>query len=174
MNGAMIMIDDKDTRPKPTAQQRRFYLGLSEKLTDLYEQEGNYFWKERPWMDDKTYPKPWGVVQNPGWEAEKALLKKKILKVHEELDKLTKEMYPPDVYPEMYGEVEQPSLIEGVAPIKHNTPKPEPKTVENMSKQELEEIFGGRKNPPEIVATTTAGAEILKRFQERRNRTKGY
>lgn len=170
----MIMISDKVERPKPTKQQRNFFLGLSKKLTELYDQEGEYFWKERPWMEDRTYPKPWGLVQNPEWDMEKALLKKKILKVHEELDKLFKEMYPPDIYPEMHGEIEQPSLIEGVAPIKHNTPAPQPKTVENMSMGELEEVFGARKAPPEIVAKTTAGAEILKRFEEQRNRRRGY
>lgn len=168
------MINDKVERPKPTAQQRRFFLGLSGKLTDLYDQEGEYFWKERPWMEDKTYPKPWGIVQNPEWDLERKLLKKKILKIHEELDKLMKQMYPPDIYPEMYGEVEQPSLIEGVEPQKFNTPKPEPKTVEEMSMKDLEEVFGARKSPPEIVAKTTAGAEILKKFEEQRNRRKGY
>ena len=163
-----------DNRPKPTKQQRNLYLGLTQKLTELSEQESEYFWKERPWMEDKTYPKPWTPIENPEWEKEKALLKKKMSKIQEELDKLFKEMYPPDIYPEMHGEIEQPSLIEGVDPIKHNTPKAEPKTVENMSMDELEGIFGARSKPPEIVAKTTAGAEILKRFQEQRNRTKGY
>lgn len=163
-----------DTRPKPTKQQQRLYLGLADKLVALSEQEGEYFWKERPWMDDKTYPKPWNTLENPEWENEKKLLKKKMSKIQEELDRLFKEMYPPDIYPEMHGEIEQPSLIEGVQPIKHNTPKPEPKTVENMTMAELEGIFGARSKPPEIVATTTAGAEILKRFQQERNRTKGY
>lgn len=163
-----------DNRPKPTKQQSKLYLGLTDKLIELQDQESQYFDKERPWMEDRTYPKPWKPIVNPEWEKEKALLKKKMMKVHEELDKLFKEMYPPDIYPEMHGEMEQPSLIEGVEPIKHNTPKAEPKTVENMSVAELEEVFGARKAPPEIVAKTTAGAEILKRFQERRNRSRGY
>ena len=110
----------------------------------------------------------------PEWDKERALIKKKMSKISEELDKLFKEMYPPDIYPEMHGEVEQPALLDGVDPVKHNTPKPEPKTVENMTMAELEGIFGARSKPPEIVATTTAGAEILKRFQSERNRTKGY
>lgn len=163
-----------DTRPKPTKQQMRFYIGLTDKLLELQEQEGEYFWKERPWMQDATHPKPWKPIENPEWEKEKQLIKKKMLKIQEELDKLYKQMYPPDIYPEMHGEVEQPSLIEGVEPIKHNTPKAEPKTVENMSIEELKGVFGARSKPPGIVATTTAGAEILKRFEEQRNRRRGY
>lgn len=161
-----------DTRPKPTRQQRKFFLGLSRRLSELYDEHGEYFWKERPWLEDKTQPV--SIIEKPEWEEEKALLQKKINKTHDELDRLFKEMYPPDIYPELHGATEQQALIEGVAPVLHNVPKAEPKTVENMSMSELEEVFGGRKNPPEIVAKTTAGAEILKQFEQQRNRRRGY
>lgn len=164
-----------DNRPKPTPHQRKLYMGFINKLTELTEQESEFHWKEHPWLEDPTYPKPWDKpITTSQLEAEKKLVKKKISKITEEIDKLFKEMYPPHIYPEMHGQVEQPALVDGVEPQKFNTPSEEPKTVESMSMEELEGIFGARKSPPPIVAKTTAGAEILKQFEARRNRTKGY
>lgn len=167
------MNTDKDT-PKPTKQQRNLFLGLLKKLIELYDQEGEYFWKEYPWMEDRTYPKPWGLVKNPEWDLERRVLRKKIMRIHDELDKLFEEMYPPHLYPEMHGAIEQPALIDGAEPQLYNAPKEEPRAVEDMSMEELEGIFGARKSPPPIVAKTTAGAEILKQFEVRRSRNKKY
>lgn len=163
-----------DTRPKPSKQQMRLYIGLSDKLMALQDEESSYFDKERPWMLDRTYPKPWKPLEKPEWEKEKQLLKKKMLKIHEELDKLFKEMYPPSLYPEMHKVQEQPSLIEGVPSQLYNVPEDAPRTVENMTQKELEEVFGGRSIKEEVIATTPAGAEILKQFQAKFNRRKGY
>lgn len=109
----------QDARPKPTKHQQRLYLGLSRKLIELSDLESEYFWRERPWLEDRDYPKPWTVLTS--WEPEKALLKKKIGKVWEEVVKLRGEMYPPDIYPEKYVGSQQLPLVEGFSPIRYET-----------------------------------------------------
>lgn len=167
------MTPDKvATRPKPTKQQHRLMLGLINRQIQLMDEESEYFWKEHPFLEDPNAEKK--IIEKPEWESEKALIKKKLMKVADEIDRLYKEMYPPQHYPEMHGAVEQQALIAGVEPVLHNVPKAEPKTVETMTAQELEAIFGGKSVKEEVIATTTAGAEILKQFQARVNRRRGY
>lgn len=167
------MSNDKvDTRPKPTKHQKKMFLAISDRISKLSDEEGEYFWKEHPWFEDPTAPRK--IIEKPEWEAEKLLLKKKINRAIDELNKIFKEMYPPEYYPELHGAKEQPSMFEDVPSQMHDVPKPEPKTVENMTQEELEAVFGGKSVKEEVVATTPAGAEILKQFQERVNRRRGY
>lgn len=166
-------MSEVDTRPKPTKQQRKLLLGLLNRQIALMDEEGEYFWKEHPWFEDPKAERK--IIEKPEWEEEKRVIKKKLNKVWDEIDKLIKQMYPPEHYPEMHGAQEQPSLIEGMPSKMHNIPQAEPRSVEDMTMQEIEEVFDTRKKTPEpLQAKTTAGAEILKRFEERRNRRRGY